>query len=155
MKLIFSSHPNLVQVEHNSSNETESSDVNSVTEETYDSKLISKCSFKKGDVIARLENYIEIQQPSYLTVQVGRSKHVYLNSDFNYLNHSCDPNIKIDVKQMSCIAVKDISPGDDLSFFYPSTEWDMDQPFECWCGSHDVRGFIKTLIYIFNHKLGQ
>ncbi|KAF9978684.1 hypothetical protein BGZ73_001039 [Actinomortierella ambigua] len=26
------------------------------------------------------------------------------------------------------------SPGDSLTFFYPSSEWEMDQPFPCWCG---------------------
>ena len=25
--------------------------------------------------------------------------------------------------------------GDELSFFYPSTEWDMAQPFDCGCGA--------------------
>ena len=25
--------------------------------------------------------------------------------------------------------------GDALTFFYPSTEWEMDQPFECNCGA--------------------
>lgn len=25
--------------------------------------------------------------------------------------------------------------GDPLTFFYPSSEWQMDQPFACTCGS--------------------
>lgn len=25
--------------------------------------------------------------------------------------------------------------GEMLSFFYPSTEWTLAQPFECWCGA--------------------
>lgn len=28
-----------------------------------------------------------------------------------------------------------IQPGDALTFFYPSTEWDMDRGFECLCGA--------------------
>lgn len=25
--------------------------------------------------------------------------------------------------------------GEALTFFYPSTEWTLAQPFECWCGA--------------------
>lgn len=32
-------------------------------------------------------------------------------------------------------ALRDIKEGDVLEFFYPSTEWDMAQPFECSCGA--------------------
>jgi len=28
---------------------------------------------------------------------------------------------------------RDLKAGEDLSFFYPSTEWDMGKPFECLC----------------------
>ncbi|KAF2169127.1 hypothetical protein M409DRAFT_20354 [Zasmidium cellare ATCC 36951] len=28
-----------------------------------------------------------------------------------------------------------IAPGDALTFFYPSTEWEMDRGFECLCGA--------------------
>jgi len=28
-----------------------------------------------------------------------------------------------------------IKPGDPLTFFYPSTEWSMDRPFDCLCGA--------------------
>jgi len=28
-----------------------------------------------------------------------------------------------------------IEPGDALTFFYPSTEWSMDRPFDCLCGA--------------------
>ncbi|EME82606.1 uncharacterized protein MYCFIDRAFT_163973 [Pseudocercospora fijiensis CIRAD86] len=32
---------------------------------------------------------------------------------------------------------RDVKPGDALTFFYPSTEWHMDRPFECLCGAGD------------------
>lgn len=31
------------------------------------------------------------------------------------------------------IARRDLFPGDELTFFYPVTEWEMDQPFDCFC----------------------
>jgi hypothetical protein len=36
---------------------------------------------------------------------------------------------------MSIEALRDLSSGDELTFYYPSTEWEMDRPFDCWCGS--------------------
>jgi hypothetical protein len=34
-------------------------------------------------------------------------------------------------------------PGDELTFFYPSTEWSMAQPFNCLCGKPTCRGRIS------------
>jgi hypothetical protein len=36
---------------------------------------------------------------------------------------------------MELRAIRDIEPGEELTFFYPSTEWDMITPFQCLCGS--------------------
>ncbi|KAJ5216559.1 uncharacterized protein N7498_002966 [Penicillium cinerascens] len=34
--------------------------------------------------------------------------------------------------------------GDELTFFYPSTEWEMVQPFQCNCGAQgQCRGLIS------------
>lgn len=38
---------------------------------------------------------------------------------------------------------RDLKEGDELTFFYPSTEWEMDQPFECACGEEGCRGRIE------------
>lgn len=34
-----------------------------------------------------------IEEPSYASVQVDRNKHILLNSDLLYLNHSCEPSL--------------------------------------------------------------
>lgn len=35
-----------------------------------------------------------------------------------------------------------LQEGDELTFFYPSTEWDMAQKFECNCKEQVCRGTI-------------
>ena len=35
-----------------------------------------------------------------------------------------------------------LKAGEELTFFYPSTEWDMDQGFDCFCGSKVCLGYI-------------
>ena len=32
-------------------------------------------------------------EPTYATVQIGRNRHLMLNSDLLYLNHSCEPSL--------------------------------------------------------------
>jgi len=56
------------------------------------------------------------------------------------VNHSCEPNVAFDLtstdkEKWHARALRDINPGDTLTFFYPSTEWDMEQNFECQCGA--------------------
>lgn len=40
---------------------------------------------------------------------------------------------------------RDLKEGEPLTFFYPSTEWDMAQPFRCTCGVGEgkCKGWIR------------
>lgn len=44
-------------------------------------------------------------------------------------------DISGDRKTWKAVALRDIKAGDVLEFFYPSTEWNMAQPFDCSCGA--------------------
>ncbi|CAK7209520.1 hypothetical protein SCUCBS95973_000468 [Sporothrix curviconia] len=80
---------------------------------------------------------------TYATVQVGRNQHINLNSDLLYINHSCEPSLLFDTSSRNVwVGPKGLRVGDELTFFYPSTEWDMAQPFTCFCGTPSCRGRI-------------
>ncbi|HUR65129.1 MAG TPA: hypothetical protein VMZ03_02160, partial [Chitinophagaceae bacterium] len=49
---------------------------------------------------------------------------------------------------MELVALKDLQPGDELVFFYPSTEWKMTQSFNCYCGSPKCLGKIRGAAYL-------
>jgi hypothetical protein len=49
---------------------------------------------------------------------------------------------------MQLIALKEISAKDQLCFFYPSTELDMAQPFECRCGSNNCLQTIRGALHV-------
>ncbi|CDH51722.1 galactose-proton symport [Lichtheimia corymbifera JMRC:FSU:9682] len=104
------------------------------TPEQYSSKLVAERDFPKGSVIAQLEG-LTPGPKAYSSVQISKTEHIELNSDLLYMNHSCDPSVCMDIDKRAITALKDIRTGDELTFFYPSTEWDMAQPFDCWCGS--------------------
>jgi len=38
---------------------------------------------------------------------------------------------------------RQLKEGDVLSFFYPSTEWEMDRGFVCLCGEQGCVGVVK------------
>ena len=59
------------------------------------------------------------------------------------MNHSCSPSVRLDCTSLSLIALVDLNPGDEINFFYPSTEWNMAKPFQCWCESLDCCKLIS------------
>jgi hypothetical protein len=78
-----------------------------------------------------------VSRPTYQTVQVSPDRHAFPVGSLVYLNHSCQPNVIVDTKDMVCWAVRDIARGEELSYFYPSTEWVMARPFLCLCGAEN------------------
>ena len=106
--------------------------------------LFALRSFHPGDMIADFSAGTISAEPTYLTVQVGVGKHITLQPEFlQYVNHSCAPNVFFDTASMQFFALKEINPDEELTFFYPSTEWQMSQPFSCYCGSHECLGTIR------------
>lgn len=101
-------------------------------------------NFKSGDIISRFSAAAILKEPTFLTVQRSDEEHIHLSPDFlKYCNHSCNPSVFFDTETLEVIAIKDIAIGDELVFFYPSAEWDMAQPFDCFCNSANCLHTIK------------
>jgi len=106
-------------------------------------------TYQPGDVVADFSAGKVMSRPTYLTVQVDVDKHIMLQPEhLQYINHSCDPNVFFDTYKMQVIALKPIAEGDEMTFFYPSTEWDMVQPFQCHCGCSNCLGEIRGAAHI-------
>ena len=105
--------------------------------------------YHAGEEIAEFSAGTISAEPTYLTVQVGVGKHITLQPEFlQYINHSCDPNVFFDTTSMKLVALKDLEEGEELTFFYPSTEYDMAQPFICYCGSQECLRNIRGARYL-------
>lgn len=112
--------------------------------ETEEKSLHSLVEFMPGDTIAKLGIKEILDQPNYLTVQIGDQEHIMLDPEFlQYINHSCDPNVFFDTKNMIITCLRKIDIGNAMTFFYPSTEWSMAQGFDCLCGSEKCLGKIQ------------
>ncbi len=105
--------------------------------------LHSTGAYQPGEVISAFTAASIWATPSYLTVQISNDKHIMLAPQFlEYINHSCDPNAFFDTTSFQLVCLKPIFPGDQFTFFYPSAEWNMAQPFACRCGSANCIGEI-------------
>ncbi|SZF02309.1 unnamed protein product [Blumeria hordei] len=138
------SHPEILQVVYGN-------DV-----DKFQSKTYSIIRMPPNSVFAKLtEPPCSIAQgPSYDTVQVAKDIHLQLNSDLMYLDHSCDPSLIVDTAQRTIFTgPQGLIPGQELTFFYPSTEWSMDQPFDCNCRSQNCLGRISGARFLNPHEL--
>jgi hypothetical protein len=114
----------------------------------YGARLITDQPYRRGDVIYHIEGQRFTETPTYQTIQVGRAQHIEELGVIAYLNHSCQPNTIIDVTRFEVIATRDIAAGEELNFFYPSTEWEMDRPFICLCGAPQCVRLVAGAKYL-------
>lgn len=121
--------------------------------------LITKQAYQKGEIICEIPTTKVVDTANRYTVQIGRHQHTEVGK-LSALNHSCDPNVILDTEHLRMVACRDIEAGEELSFFYPSTEWEMDAPFICLCGAssciHVVAGArFLPLSTLENHYLNR
>ena len=121
--------------------------------------LITKQAYAKGEIICDIPTEKLFDKANRYTVQISQTKHTEVGK-LSALNHSCDPNVILDTENLQMIARRDIAEGEELSFFYPSTEWEMDAPFICLCGAsnciHVVAGArFLPLSTLENHYLNR
>lgn len=66
-----------------------------INEAEFTSKSLSKVSLPPFAVYAKMSfpPCSVTSEPTYATVQMGNGKHLMLNSDLLYINHSCDPSL--------------------------------------------------------------
>lgn len=106
-------------------------------------------TYRKGDVITPFSAEEELRSPTYLTVQKDDGLHITLRPSFlQYVNHSCSPTAFFDTAAMQFVAQRDVEEGEELTFFYPSTEWEMAQAFLCHCGSGDCLHHIQGAAFL-------
>lgn len=117
-----------------------------INEHEFTSKSLSKVALPPFGLYAKMTfpPCTLAEEPTYATVQIGRKKHLDLNSDLLYINHSCQPSLIFDIANFNIIAGPNgLKPGEELTFFYPSTEWEMAQSFDCLCDKPTCRGRIS------------
>ena len=106
-------------------------------------------SFRPGDVVLRLDGRLT-RHPSRYSIQVSEDEHLEPDDEasrgasvWRFLNHACTPNLAVDVPNRVLFALRPIEDGDELTFDYDTTEWDMAEPFACRCGAAGCYGTVQ------------
>lgn len=111
--------------------------------------LVAQKPILQGSILYSFFPWITVTTPSYLSIQIGIDNHIYLKPDhLQFVNHSCSPNAFFDTVNMEFVALKKIDQYEEITFFYPSTEWQMAQPFQCACGSIECLKTIAGAMYL-------
>ena len=79
------------------------------------------------------------------SLQVEESQYLVSLSDCepaDYVNHSCDPNSGIS-GQITLVAMRDILPGEEITYDYAMSDGSPYDEFACSCGSHRCRGHVS------------
>ncbi len=110
--------------------------------------LVAIKAISKNEEILKFTGHI-VESPTKYTLQISRNKHLESDNTSNdFLNHSCNPNTYICFEGLNLRALRDISPGERLTFNYLTTEWDMANKFICSCKEKNCFGFIAGFKYL-------
>jgi hypothetical protein len=114
--------------------------------------VYAKQAIRQDSVIFYLKGNISTR-PSKYTIQLGTDQHLNppvtrkpkddLDYSWQYLNHCCAPNGYINMRERTFRALRDIAPGEEVTFNYLTTESEMAAPFNCLCGSANCFAFIQ------------
>jgi hypothetical protein len=107
--------------------------------------LVAKRRFRPGELILPLTG--RLAPVSYKTIQIDANSHLE-GSVLAFINHSCRPSALIVTQDRAVRASTGLKIGEAVTFFYPSTEWEMVQPFECFCGGPDCIGYVAGARYL-------
>ncbi|HET7116817.1 MAG TPA: SET domain-containing protein-lysine N-methyltransferase [Hanamia sp.] len=116
---------------------------------TGEKSLLAAIAIKAGNIFGTFESSEILTKPNKYTVQVNENTHIILSPEvLQYINHSCNPNVFFDTTTFELSALRDIAKGDEFTFFYPSTEWNMESPFNCFCGENNCLHKIQGASYL-------
>lgn len=97
--------------------------------------------YRTGEVVFEFEHVALRPERDRHTVEHPFGGHLF-HPILAKTAHSCEPNCRIAVLDRMMIAIRDIAPGEPITFDYLSTERRISHPFDCLCGSRRCRGRI-------------
>ena len=100
-------------------------------------------------VVAFEKNFLDA--PTETSMQVDEHVHQEATAPDaleNFLNHACKPNGYVEFLHLTYRALRTIEPGEELTFNYNATEWDMVKGFQCQCHCQGCYGRVQGWKYL-------
>ncbi|CAJ1012380.1 putative SET domain containing protein [Leishmania naiffi] len=107
----------------------------------------ARCDIAAGTTLFHCTGLV-IPFPTMYTICVGVHQHLLFGDAAECIAHHCDPNVEVRVDEsgegaFDFVTIRDIARGEMITFNYTTTEWDMNTPFVCLCGSPKCAGTIQ------------
>lgn len=64
----------------------------------------------------------DVSTGSEAAAQIGPHRFIWDEKVLNYVNHSCNPNSRLDIRRLCLIAIRSISAGEEITCDYTKTE---------------------------------
>jgi hypothetical protein len=99
--------------------------------------VFASASFAPGDFIMQFSGIIRCE-PTRYTIQIDEHQHLDMGKAIEVnINHSCSPNTTLVVENgiVRLHALRQMQKGEEITFNYLTTEYDMVHPFICKCGN--------------------
>jgi hypothetical protein len=109
--------------------------------------LVASDTIGPGEVIVTCAQDEVTGLRTWRTVQIGQNRHLK-NELLDYVDHSCHPNAVFVIEALQLIALRPIAAGEPITFFYPGTEVELAQSFQCSCGSERCIGLVVGAFYL-------
>lgn len=107
------------------------------------SHVVSLVPIGPDEVVVHYRGAI-VSAPAMYTLQIDEHRHLGPSGTAaDFVNHSCEPNCAIDFDRLCLVALRPISPGEEITFNYLTTEWELAAPFECRCGATQCMGTLR------------
>lgn len=89
---------------------------------------------------------IVYSKPKSRCARIADNKYVDDDKVLNWINHSCDPNSKLNINRgdPALISIKDIARDEEITVDYNKTEIEGIR-MKCYCGSKNCKGYFNRL----------
>ena len=115
-------------------------------------QLVASERIDAGEIIVQsCEEEIQDHR-TWRTLQLDQGRHLR-NEFLNFVDHSCEPNALLDVDSLALVAIRSIAANTPVTFFYPGSEVELSQSFECQCASDDCLRVVKGGFYLTRKQM--
>lgn len=126
--------------------------------------LYARKNIIAGSVIFPLKGRISKRATKY-TVQLSSDKHIdfplirkpndHLDYAWQYVNHNCEPNGYVNAEEFTFCAMRNIRKGEEITFNYLTTEYELATPFQCGCRAEKCFGFIQGYKFLTTDQIAE
>ncbi len=119
-------------------------------------RIVATEPIGEGEALFHVEGFTT-DRPSRYSVQVDDHTHVDVDPGatledmitrcpWRFLNHGCEPNAVL--RGQDFVALRPIEAGEDVTYNYNTTEFDMAAPFDCRCRHDRCVGHISGFAHL-------